>query len=227
VLRDLLAAHHAILVEHQELEQGVFLGGEADGPAGARHRVAAGIQGEIGHLHHLGAQTLGPPQQGAQAGQQLFEVEGLGEVIVGAGIEPGHAVVHRGAGGEHEDGRAETGGAQFAADGVAVLHRQHHVQNHQVVLVHGGVVDGLLAVGRDVDGVGLFAQTSGDERSPRGIRLPPAEFALLSIFSHETCCDSVTDMAFVAALVIGLMAHILIGIFRTVCWRRNCLANRA
>jgi hypothetical protein len=34
-------------------------------------------------------------------------------------------------------------------------------------------------------------------------------------------------MAFVAALVIGLMAHILIGIFRTVCWRRNCLANRA
>src|ERR1017187_2836907 len=44
VLRDGFAAYDAVLVEHQELEQRVFLGGEADGAAGARDGVAGGVQ---------------------------------------------------------------------------------------------------------------------------------------------------------------------------------------
>ena len=43
------------------------------------------------------------PEQGAQAGQQLGEAERLGEVVVGAGVEPDDAVELAGARGEHQD----------------------------------------------------------------------------------------------------------------------------
>ena len=74
---------------------------------------------------------------------------GLVEIIVGAGIEARHAVVHGVARGEHQDGRAKSARAQLTANGVAVLQRQHHIENYQIVLMHGSVVDGLLAVGGD------------------------------------------------------------------------------
>src|SRR5271157_1674091 len=47
VLRDLLAAHHAIFVEHQKFEKCVLLGGEADGLAGASDGMAGRVQREI------------------------------------------------------------------------------------------------------------------------------------------------------------------------------------
>src|SRR5271157_4075085 len=168
VLADLLAAHHTVLVEHQELNESVFLGGEAHGFPGARGGVAGGVQGEVGDLEHLGAQAGGPPQQGAQAGQQFLEVEGLGKVVVGPGIEALNAIVHGAARGQHEDGSAKARTAQFPADGVAVLHRQHDVENHDIVLVDGGLIQGLFAVAGDIDGVGLFAEAFGDEAGDSG-----------------------------------------------------------
>src|ERR1017187_1689003 len=91
VLRDGFAAYDAVLVEQQEFKQGVFLGGHADGAAGAGDGVAGGVQSEVGRLDHQRARHAGAARKGAQAGQQFLEVEGLHQVIVGAGIEPGHA----------------------------------------------------------------------------------------------------------------------------------------
>ena len=148
--------------------QRVLLGGEAHGFAGARDGVAGGVQGEVGDAQHLRPQAGGAPQQGAQAGQQFLEVEGLGEVVVGAGIQAFHAVVHGAARGQHEDGGAKARAAKFPADGVAVLHRQHDVENHDVVLVDGGLVQGLFAVAGDIDGIGLFAEAFGDKSGDPG-----------------------------------------------------------
>src|ERR1035437_11107023 len=59
VLRDLLAAHHPALVEHQELDQGVFLGGKARGSSGARNGVAGGGRREVGGAPHHGGERRG------------------------------------------------------------------------------------------------------------------------------------------------------------------------
>jgi hypothetical protein len=100
---------------------------------------------------------------------QLLEVEGLGEVVVGAGIEAFDAVVDGAARGQHEDGGAKARGAKFAADGVAVLHRQHDIEDDDVVLVDGGLVEGLFAVAGDIDGIGLFAEAFGDKSGDPGL----------------------------------------------------------
>ena len=114
------------------------------------------------------ARNAGAARKGAQAGQQFLEVEGLHQVIVGAGIEAGHAVVHGIARGQHQDGRAESRGAQFAADRVPVLQGQHDVQDHQVVVVDGGLVERAFAIAGDIHRVGLFAQALGDESGNTG-----------------------------------------------------------
>ncbi len=56
-----------------------------------------------------------PPQQGTDARDQLLDVEGLAEVVVGARLEAGHALVPRVAGGEHDDGTALPASASVAA----------------------------------------------------------------------------------------------------------------
>ena len=125
--------------------------------------MAGSVEQKIARAHFGRTQSLRTTQQGSQAREELFEIEGLGEVIVGAGIETGDAVVHGAAGREHEDGHAESGGAQFAADGVAVLHGHHYVEYDQIVIGYRSVIKRLFAIGRDIHGVGLFAQTFGDE----------------------------------------------------------------
>jgi exopolysaccharide production protein ExoY len=125
--------------------------------------MAGRVEQQIAGAYFGRAQGLRTAQERAQAGEELFEIEGLGEVIVGARIEAGDAVVDGAASGEHQDGGAKSGGTQFGANGVAVFHGDHHVEHDQIVVGYGCEVERLLAIGRDVDGVGLFAQAFGDE----------------------------------------------------------------
>ncbi len=125
--------------------------------------VAGGVERQVGHPCHGRAQRRGAPAEGPEPGQQLFEIEGLDEVIVSPGIEAGYAVVHGVAGGQNENGPAVTAGAGFAAHGIAVFAGQHQVEDDEVVGVDGGQVDRLLAIAGDIHGVSLLAQTAGDE----------------------------------------------------------------
>ena len=72
--------------------------GELDHPGTPGHDAARGVHRDIGEAKHLAAparlRRAGPAQQGADPGQQLVEVEGLDEVIVGARLQSGHAVRH-------------------------------------------------------------------------------------------------------------------------------------
>jgi hypothetical protein len=85
-----------------------------------------------------------PAQPGPDAGHQLLGREGLGDVVVGPGLEPEDDVHGVGLGRQHHDGHAGLQ-PQLTADLEPVLARQHEVEQDQVGLglVEGG--DGLVA----------------------------------------------------------------------------------
>ena len=73
-----------------------------DGAARARDFARGRVEREVGHLQHgAGAAALAAAQR-TQSGEQLVELEGLDEVVVGAGVQPGDAVLHAVARGEDE-----------------------------------------------------------------------------------------------------------------------------
>ena len=91
------------------------------------------------------------PEQRPDAGRQLLRRERLGEVVVGARLEPGDDVVGVVAGRDHDD-RHVARLAQRAAQLEPVDARQHDVDQHDVgglaaerlerVLAAGGLLDG-------------------------------------------------------------------------------------
>ena len=72
-----------------------------------------------------------PPQHRPHAGQQLGEPERLGDVVVGAGVEPEHGVDLVGPPGEHEDRHRAAGGAQAPAHVEAVDVGQPEVEQRR------------------------------------------------------------------------------------------------
>ncbi|MNO92222.1 hypothetical protein D3C76_837900 [compost metagenome] len=105
---------------------------------------------------------LGPPgaapEQGAQAGLELVEVERLDQIVVGAGIQPGDAVAGGVAGGEHQHWNGGAAGAQALQHAQAVQARQAEVEQQQVEGFLAQGVQGAGAVLQPVDGVALLAQ---------------------------------------------------------------------
>ena len=77
-------------------------------------------------------QPFAAAQQAPDAGDQDGQVEGLGEVIVGAGGEALQNVVGMAARGQHQGGNELAGLPHFGHDGEAVLAGQHDVQHHDV-----------------------------------------------------------------------------------------------
>ena len=77
----------------------------------------------------MGGLPGGTAEQGLDADEQDVEVEGLGQVVVGAGFEAFEDVLGAGAGGEHEDGSVALGVAEGAGDGKAVGAGEHAVED--------------------------------------------------------------------------------------------------
>src|ERR1019366_5844705 len=82
----------------------------------------------------------GTAEGGADAGQQLTNGEGLGDVIVGAQIECGDFVFLLAAGREHYDRRLAPR-ADFADDVKAIAVGESEVEQHQFGLAGGGLRD--------------------------------------------------------------------------------------
>jgi hypothetical protein len=125
----------------------------------APHLVRDGVELEVVEAQHVAlVLPAAAAQQRLEAGEQLLEREGLGQVVVGAGLEARDAVVDRVASGEHQHRRAVAGVAQAAADLEAVEPGHQHIQEHGV----GGrgrlAADGLPPVVGQRDLVALDAQ---------------------------------------------------------------------
>ena len=99
----------------------------------------------------------GPAQQGADPGRQLLGHEGLGDVVVGAGLEPGHDVVGVVAGRDHDDGHRARA-PQLPAALEAVHAREHEVDEHDVGGLLGEALEADLARSGLVDLVALVLE---------------------------------------------------------------------
>lgn len=96
------------------------------------------------------------------AGDELLEGEGFGEVVVGSDGEALDAGGHIGGGGDHEDAGAVAGFDDGPAHLVAVYDGQIAVQEEHVVVVHGKAFQSGIPVVHDVDGERLLTQPLGD-----------------------------------------------------------------
>ena len=130
--------------------------------------VALGVAGGAAHL-------------GADARQQLLHVEGLGDVVVGAGVHAGHLVAPAVARGEDDHRHLALGAAPLLEHADAVHLRQADIEDDDVVglglaeevallAVEGGV-DGVAGVGQRRDQLAIEIAVILDDQDAHG--LPP------------------------------------------------------
>ena len=107
--------------------------------------VALGVAGGAAHL-------------GADAGQQLLHVEGLGDVVVGAGVHAGDLVAPAVARGEDDDRHVALGAAPLLEHADAVHLGQADVEDDDVVGLGLAEEVAFLAVEGGIDGVAGVGQ---------------------------------------------------------------------
>ena len=108
---------------------------------------------------------LVPPQAAEDSvdpGQQLLHLKGLDDVVVGPHLQAGDFVGGFAFGGEHDDG-GFVGLPNFGADGPAVHHREHDIQQHQVGAEEAVELQGFAAVLGDHGLVTFLFQVEVDE----------------------------------------------------------------
>lgn len=145
--QQVVAPEDAARVPEQEGEQVELAGGERQHDAGLMDLARAEVEHErprderrLGHgLGHSAA------EDGAHAEHQLARREGLGEVVVGAGVEAVDAVLALAERGEHHDGDGRLGvvGADPAAHPRPSRPGEHAVEHDEVGHALGGDAHGL------------------------------------------------------------------------------------
>ncbi len=175
MLHKLGARDHASGMVHQISEQTIFMRRELDRiavdghPSGARiepHRTAVELA--------LGV-AGGAPQQRAHPGQHLFEMERLGHIVVGTGIEALDLVAPAVAGGEQKDRHAAAGASPGFEHGEPVHLGQTDIENYRVIRLGLAEIVAFLPVEGPVDHVARIAERGGKLPIEVGIVLDDQE----------------------------------------------------
>ena len=173
---------HDALAVHEIFEDAIFHGSERKFTAGAADGAPGGIHFKIVDAENGGGLAFAAADDGFGAREKFAEIERLGDVIVGAGVQEsddGIAIVF---GGEDEDGSDAAFGAKSFHNVEAAAFGKHEVQNDEVVgdrtgekncvVAIGGVVNGVTSAvaqsARDIFGEPLFV--FHDKNAHRGLR---------------------------------------------------------
>jgi hypothetical protein len=113
---------------HEEVE---LQRGERDRLARTRHLVTGHVDRDIRHLQHLRGRRLEHAQARPDAGDELFGLERLGDVVVRPRLQTGDDVHRVRLGGEHDDGGAGLR-ADLAAHLQPVLAGEHEIEQDEV-----------------------------------------------------------------------------------------------
>ena len=108
------------------------------------------------------------PQLRADPRGELAQRERLGQVVDGAGVEPGDAMLDLAAGREHDHRQRRLGVAQRRQHLEPAAAREHHVEHDQIDVLAQRLLGAGDAVERrgDVEPVGARARARGSRRSP-------------------------------------------------------------
>ena len=132
------------------------------GRAAAGHHPAGLVEHQVADGEHRRRGRGGPPAQRLHPGHQLLEGERLGQVVVGAELQPLDPVGDRAARGEHQHPGQRAGRDQRRADLVAVHAGQVPVEHDDVVAGHVGHLVALQTVVGDVHRHALAPQPARD-----------------------------------------------------------------
>src|SRR5690606_9066164 len=104
------------------------------GPSGAQ------VEHDVTGLQRRLVRGAAVPEPDLDPGQELFEAEGLGDVIVGPSLQTGHRVPDAGAGGEDDDRKPLSPAAYLGQHLVTVHEGKAEVEDHEIeVLVTGSM----------------------------------------------------------------------------------------
>ena len=161
-LQQLFGADDTAFGGDEHLEHGELLAGQRDVAAVAVDLAAERIQPQAGDLSHRRPVVGAPAVERSEPEHELLELERLGEVVVGAELEPGGLVVEPVGGGEHEDRHAAAGGDDAFGDLVAGGPGDVAVEDGDVVGVDAQQLQSGVAVTGDVGRDRLQAQAVAD-----------------------------------------------------------------
>ena len=125
----MLGEHQAALADEIS-EQAQFGRGQLELPARPARQAGLLVDDDIAGFDRR-AEAACPSQYGTDASEQLFEREGLDQVVVGAELEAVQPVLDRIARGQ-EDDRQITGGAQLPSQREPVATREQHIEHGKV-----------------------------------------------------------------------------------------------
>ena len=125
----------AVGVGHEVVEQVILLAVELEGRAVHLHQVLVRVEGEVAQGDGQVALRYAASDEGLDAGVQLGQVEGFGQIVVRAQFEAIHLVVQRILGGDDEHAVVALEAFQLAQEVEPASARQHDVQQDAVVVV--------------------------------------------------------------------------------------------
>ena len=164
--------HHAAGVAHQEAQQGELAGLQLDRPVAARDTMRQEVEREVADAEHrLGNRARRTAAEGGDAGGELGERERLDQVVVGAGVQPRHAVVDAAQRREEEGRGRDPARPEGAKQAEPVEAGQHPVDDQHVPVAGRGGEQPAPPVGLDRDRVPHGSEPVPDERPGFGIVL--------------------------------------------------------
>jgi hypothetical protein len=158
-------------VAHEVLQQRELPAGEVYLPVFAPDAARQEVYLQVVRLYLHRSGLVGAAGQGPDAGQQLLEREGLGQVVVRAGVEGDYLVLQVVAGGQHQDRQVRTPQPDAPEDLLAAHSRQRDVQQHHVDRLLDRQPHAVLAVIRAEDPVAVGVQALLQKPHYRGLVL--------------------------------------------------------
>ncbi len=146
------AAEHHARPSDQSMQKVELLTSELDWLAANDRDTPAAVQSDFApcrgrerrHCFVPRLMTLVPARERLHAGEQLAHAKRLGQIVIGAALEPRHLVGLASARGQHQDGGV--GIRSLRADTLAerepIQPRQHHIENEQIEARGAGQTQG-------------------------------------------------------------------------------------
>ncbi len=153
----------------EDLEQVELAPGEVQVAAAAGGDVAARVDDHVADHERTGARRAAAAQQRLQARGQLRDRERLDQVVVGARLQPGDAVLDLVARGQDADRDVDAPGAQPPDDRHAVEVGHRHVEDDDSRRALRDRLERLAAAGGGGDGEALEAQGALEGCSDRSL----------------------------------------------------------